>query len=37
MTGLYVGACLVAGLFTMLPGCFLGSLLWGTPMTSIAS
>ena len=27
----------VAGLFTLLPGRFLGSLLWGTPMTGIAS
>jgi uncharacterized membrane protein len=37
MTGLYIGACVVAGLFTLLPGRFLGSLLWGTPMTGIAS
>jgi uncharacterized membrane protein len=37
MIGLYVGACVVAGLFTLLPGRFLGSLLWGTPMTGIAS
>jgi uncharacterized membrane protein len=37
MTGLYVGACVVAGLFTLLPGRFLGSLLWGTPMAGIAS
>ncbi|HRH89921.1 MAG TPA: DUF2306 domain-containing protein [Rubrivivax sp.] len=36
MTGLYVGACVVAGLFTLLPGRFLGSLLWGTPLTGIA-
>jgi len=36
MHGLYVGACVVAGLFTLLPGRFLGSLLWGTPMTGIA-
>jgi uncharacterized membrane protein len=37
MTGLYIGACVVAGLFTLLPGRFLGSLLWGAPMTGIAS
>jgi uncharacterized membrane protein len=37
MTGLYIGACVLAGLFTLLPGRFLGSLLWGTPMTGIAS
>ncbi len=36
MRGLYVGACVVAGLFTLLPGRFLGSLLWGTPMTGMA-
>lgn len=37
MTGLYIGACIVAGLFTLLPGRFLGSLLWGTPMTGMAA
>lgn len=37
MQGLYIGACVIAGLFTLLPGRFLGSLLWGTPMTGIAS
>ena len=37
MTGLYIGACVVAGLFTLLPGRFLGSLLWGAPITGIAS
>jgi uncharacterized membrane protein len=37
MQGLYLGACVVAGLFTLLPGRFLGSLLWGAPMTGIAS
>ena len=37
MTGLYIGACLVAGLFALLPGRFLGSLLWGTPMTGMAA
>ena len=37
MTGLYIGACVVAGLFTLLPGRFFGSLLWGTPVTGIAS
>jgi uncharacterized membrane protein len=28
MRGLYIGACVVAGLFTLLPGRFLGGLLW---------
>ena len=37
MTGLYVGACVVAGLFTLLPGRFLGSLLWGMPPTGMAA
>jgi len=37
MRGLYIGACVIAGLFTLLPGRFLGSLLWGTPMNGIAS
>lgn len=30
MRGLYIGGCVVAGLFTLLPGRFLGSLLWGS-------
>lgn len=29
MQRLYVGACLVAGAFTLLPGRFLGGALWG--------
>jgi uncharacterized membrane protein len=29
MQGLYIGACLIAGLFTLLPGRYLGDLLWG--------
>lgn len=29
MQRLYVGACLVAGAFTLLPGRYLGNLLWG--------
>jgi len=37
MVGLYLGACVVAGSFTLMPGRFLGSLLWGTPTTGIAS
>ena len=37
MKGMYIGGCVVAGLFTLLPGRFLGSLLWGTPMNGIAS
>lgn len=28
MRGLYIGGCVVAGVFTLLPGRFLGSLLW---------
>lgn len=28
MRGLYIGGCIVAGLFTLLPGRFLGELLW---------
>jgi hypothetical protein len=28
MQGLFFGACLVAGLFTLLPGRFFGRLLW---------
>lgn len=37
MRGIYFGGCVVAGIFTLLPGRFLGSLLWGSPMTGIAS
>lgn len=29
MTRLYLGGCVVAGAFTLLPGRFLGDLLWG--------
>lgn len=29
MQGIYVGACLVAGLFTLLPSRYLGRLVWG--------
>lgn len=36
MQGLYLGGCIVAGIFTLLPGRFLGSLLWGTPLAGIA-
>lgn len=28
MKGMFIGACVVAGLFTLLPGRFLGNLLW---------
>ena len=28
MRGLYIGGCIVAGAFTLLPGRFLGQLLW---------
>lgn len=37
MRRLYIGACVIAGLFTLLPGRFLGSLLWGAPMSGMAS
>lgn len=37
MRNLYLGACVIAGLFTLLPGRFLGNLLWGTPLQGIAS
>lgn len=30
MRGIYIGGCIVAGLFTLLPMRFLGSQLWGT-------
>jgi len=30
MQGLYVGACLLAGAFTLLPNRYLGRLLWGS-------
>ena len=28
MTGLYIGACLIAGLFTLVPGRLIGNWLW---------
>jgi uncharacterized membrane protein len=28
MRGLFIGACVVAGIFTLMPGRFLGTLLW---------
>jgi uncharacterized membrane protein len=28
MTSLFIGGCIVAGVFTLLPGRFLGDLLW---------
>lgn len=28
MRGLYIGSCVIAGIFTLLPGRFLGTLLW---------
>ena len=28
MQGVYIGACLVAGLFTLVPGRYLGDLVW---------
>ena len=37
MLGLYLGACVIAGLFTLLPGRFLGNLLWGLPTAGLAA
>jgi uncharacterized membrane protein len=37
MRGLYAGGCVIAGVFTLLPGRFLGSLLWGTPMLGMSA
>jgi uncharacterized membrane protein len=37
MQGLYIGSCVLAGLFALLPGRFLGSLLWGAPITGISA
>ena len=36
MRGLYVGACVLAGVFTLLPGRFLGNLLWKSTLGVIA-
>jgi uncharacterized membrane protein len=30
MWTVYISACLIAGAFTLLPGRFLGRLVWGT-------
>ena len=30
MQGLYIGACVVAGAFTLLPGRYLGNLVWSS-------
>lgn len=35
MRGMYIGGCVVAGLFTLLPGRFLGRLLWGAVGTLV--
>jgi uncharacterized membrane protein len=37
MRGIYIGGCVVAGIFTLLPGRFLGGLLWGSALNGIAS
>jgi uncharacterized membrane protein len=29
MVSLYLGACVTAGAFTLLPGRYLGQLIWG--------
>jgi uncharacterized membrane protein len=36
MRGLYKGGCIVAGLFTLMPGRFLGSVLWNNAQALIA-
>jgi uncharacterized membrane protein len=36
MRGIYIGGCVVAGLFTLLPGRFLGRQLWGAVGTLMA-
>jgi uncharacterized membrane protein len=36
MKGLFRGACVIAGLFTLLPGRFLGTLLWKNALGVIA-
>jgi uncharacterized membrane protein len=36
MRGLFIGACVVAGLFTLLPGRFLGRLLWHNALGLVA-
>ena len=36
MRGLYIGACVLAGIFTLLPGRFLGNLLWQHTLGIIA-
>ena len=36
LRGLYIGACLLAGIFTLLPGRFLGNLLWQQTLGMIA-
>jgi uncharacterized membrane protein len=36
MRGIYIGGCIVAGLFTLLPGRFLGDLLWRQALGVIA-
>ena len=35
MRGMYIGGCVVAGLFTLLPRRFLGRLLWGAVGTLV--
>ena len=35
MRGMYIGGCVVAGLFTLLPGRFLGRQLWGAVGTLV--
>jgi uncharacterized membrane protein len=36
MRGLYIGGCIVAGLFTLMPGRFLGHLIWAQTLGLMA-
>jgi len=36
MRGIYIGGCVLAGLFTLVPGRFLGDLLWKHALAAIA-
>lgn len=36
MRGIYIGGCIVAGLFALLPSRFLGELLWQIPARMVA-
>ena len=36
MRGIYIGGCIVAGIFTLVPGRFLGNLLWKQALGLVA-